>query len=265
MQYLGQHFLKNTKAIDAILGGLNVQPGETIIEIGPGKGALTLPLLELCKNKNTRYIGIEKDSELASSLESEIKNKELGIDAKIITGDALKEIPSVIHNSSFITPDRYAIVGNIPYYITGHLLRIIGELKHRPRVTVLMIQKEVAVRLSSKPPKMNLLSAATQVWARVEILERLKPQDFDPPPEVDSAIIKLTPVNLAVKNLENYYKTIHAAFKQPRKTLVNNLSESLAQPKEKINQILTNLGLSLTLRAQNLSIEELIKLSNVIY
>jgi 16S rRNA (adenine1518-N6/adenine1519-N6)-dimethyltransferase len=303
-QKLGQHFLKNNLAIKKIIAAINIQSGDVIIEIGPGTGALTFPLMKECAEKKcpdsvedsrlcrSKLIAIEKDELLAKNLG---ENIQLPIsNFQIIKGDVIKVLPKLIDNWK-LEIRNWKLVGNIPYYITGKLLRIISELKYKPKLTVLMIQKEVAERIIASPPRMNLLAAATQFWAKPEIILKLKPADFDPAPEVDSAVIKLTtkvaiPANEpesrsgkqeeldsrfhrndkiknenSAKETENYYKLIHIIFKQPRKTLLNNLKDGTDIPKEKLEKLLKMLNLSLNCRPQNLTIDNIIKLTNLIY
>lgn len=256
-RFLGQHFLKNKTVIKKIIGALDLQRGDVVIEIGPGRGALTIPLVEQCHEVGCSLIAIEKDPELGASLGKIIGDRLKNI-VKISTGDALKLLPSITHN---LVPTAYKIVGNIPYYITGILLRVISELNPRPIKTVLMVQKEVAERVAAKPPTMNLLSAATQIWANASIIARLKPNDFDPPPKVSSAVIVLTtrPSSLTMHDMQNYYNFIHRAFKQPRKTLLNNLTNN----KEDVLMRLKQLGYTEKTRAQELSIEQLLQLAQL--
>ncbi len=254
-QPLGQHFLKNLKAVEAALAALNLQKGDFVVEIGPGKGVLTQPLADKIKDLSGKLIAIEKDLALVDNL---LKSRS---GAEIIEGDALK----ILENPKFLAklPKNWKIIGNIPYYITGHLLRILGEIDNPPQMAVLMVQKEVAERVTARPPKMNLLAAATQIWADISIIFRLKPGDFDPPPEVESAIIELaTKYEYAKEELNNYYKLIHAAFKQPRKTLLNNLAERYGLEKAAILPILEKVGFGEKTRAQELSVEQLLQLSN---
>src|SRR3989344_8067718 len=105
----------------------------------------------------------------------------------------------------------------------------LSELAKKPELIVITIQKEVAERLMVQAPKMNLLAAAVQIWAKPEIIGCLKTGDFDPPPKADSTIVKLTPNApiLHVRKLAEYFKLIKLIFKQPRKTLLNNLSTGL--------------------------------------
>ena len=247
---LGQHLLLNKTAIQKIVQAANPQNGELIIEIGPGAGALTLPLIKKCEVVGAGLIAIEKDAALAQKL----KIKKEGV--KIITGDALKILPAIMQESLFMI-HNYKIVGNIPYYITGKLLRIISELPNKPALTVLMIQKEVAERLIAQPPKMNLLAAAVQYWATPQLLFNLKPTDFNPPPKVDSAVIALAPNGKTNdhKTTASYYRLIRAIFKKPRKTILNNLKTGLTVTKQEAEAILNQEHIDPSSRPQNLSVK----------
>ena len=282
---LGQHLLKSETAIKKIIAALDIKNNETIIEIGPGKGALTFPLINVCRETNSKLIAIEKDPKLGSRVEGLGDSKYL----KIIIGDALKILPEITKPYT-LTPTPYKLVGNIPYYITGKLLRIIGELENKPDLSVLMLQKEVAERICAEPKRMNpvrsrpaegnatatlgrpasngmnLLAAATQFWSEPKILFSLKPADFDPPPKVNSTVIKLTNLNPkpSTLNPETYYKFIHIIFKQPRKTLLNNLKDGLTMPKEEIERALSSLKINPKTRPQNLSIEQIRELSQIL-
>jgi len=277
---LGQHFLVNKPKLQKIVEALDLKPGDTVIEIGPGHGELTLLLARNFQFliSNFQIIAIEKDLKLANDLKSKIQN--LGIkNVKIIKGDALKILPdlcSKFHDLSF------KIVGNIPYYITGHLLRIIGELENKPSLIVLTVQKEVAQRIIAQPPRMNLLAASVQFWAEPEIIDYISKKDFRPQPKVDSAIIKFNIRKFDLLNIDNnfgrsnfqeiknnYYKLIKILFKQPRKTILNNLLniKRFDLPKIDVNirrsnlqKLLKNVGINPSDRPQNLTIEQIKKL-----
>ena len=280
---LGQHFLINKSAINKIVSALNLQPDDTVIEIGPGKGALTFPLIKECEKIGCKLIAVEKDPQLGLRVEGLGDRK----DFKIIIGDALKEIPKITKPYT-PNPIPYKIVGNIPYYITGKLLRLIGELitNYQLPITniILMVQKEVAERLAAEPPQMNLLAAAVQFWAEPKILFTLKPDDFTPQPEVNSAVIKLTTKvviptaepgsrkeNLDSRlrgndadKTEKYYKLIRIIFKQPRKTIFNNLKTGLKISPELIENNLKSLEIDPQSRPQNLSIEQIKELVSIL-
>ncbi|MBI4993852.1 hypothetical protein HZC33_02775 [Candidatus Wolfebacteria bacterium] len=316
--YLGQHFLKNKQKLQKIVEAIDLEKGDFIIEIGPGKGALTIPLFEKYKELNCKIIAIEKDSRLAQDLRNRISS---GVE--IIEGDALKVLPQIIQNYKLQTIN-YKLVGNIPYYITGYLFRILGELKNKPSKIVLLIQREVAERVCAKPPEMNLLAASVQFWAKPEIISYVSRKDFLPPPKVESAIIKLEPFATAScsKNFnnnknknknkndnnkinkigrrkimaatascskirerigektrertrertresigdENYYKLLKILFKQPRKTILNNLSSGISgKKKEEIIEKLEKIGINSQDRPQNLGIGQIKKISEILF
>lgn len=258
MKRLGQHFLKNQRALNAIIGALHITAGDTIIEIGPGHGELTEHLLASPAEK---IIAIEKDPVLAKILESRIENHALGKKVTIILGDALTELP--ILNSKCIVRNS-KLVGNIPYYITGYLFRIIGELAYKPSRAVFIIQKEVAERLCAVPPRMNRLAASVQIWARPKIIMTLSPDNFDPPPKVNSAIISMDIRKhvLGIRALDTYYRMVNILFRQPRKTIINNLSFSLPTlPKDRLRRALTHIPIAFTARPQHLSVKKIKELS----
>jgi 16S rRNA (adenine1518-N6/adenine1519-N6)-dimethyltransferase len=141
---------------------------------------------------------------------------------------------------------------------------MIGELKNQPKVTIIMIQEEVAERICAQPPKMNRLAASIQYWAKPKIIARAPKTDFSPPPEVDSAVIKLETLEETGRT-SNYYEVMRAIFAQPRKTILNNLGDanlgsSVGDTKEtKANIILKlqKLGIDPGSRPQNLTIENI--------
>ncbi len=287
-QYLGQHFLKNKEKLQEIINALDLKNSDIVIEIGPGKGALTIPLLEECKKLNCKIIAIEKDGLLAGDLKEKFKSDK---NIEIIEGDALKALSRLIQNSEFRI-QNYKIVGNIPYYITGYLFRILGELENKPELIVLLIQKEVAERVCAGKGDMNLLAASVQFWAEPKIISYVSKKDFSPVPKVESAIIKLTPFKTIARDSiekEDYYKFIKILFKQPRKMILNNLeagfkSENLKfnnnvfeiknkkddlkikidkkEIKEKIIEKLKSIGINPQARPQDLGVEDIEKIIN---
>lgn len=282
MTKLGQHFLKNKIKLKKIVNSLELKDDDVVIEIGPGHGELTGELRSA--NYKLKIIAIEKDKELAESLKEKFKNDE---NIEIIEGDALKLLTQLT-NDLRPTTNNYKITGNIPYYITGFLFRIFSELKNKPSLIILLIQKEVAERICAEPKKMNpvrsrtlkmsdgrfqqpasngmnLLAAAVQFWAKPKIIGYISKKDFRPMPKVDSAIIKLTIYDRqpATNDAENYYQFIKILFKQPRKTILNNLrltTDDQRLLKEKIE----SMGINFNNRPQNLNINQIIKLSQIL-
>jgi len=161
-------------------------------------------------------------------------------------------------------PSAYKLVGNIPYYITGKLLRVIGELKKKPRVIVLTIQKEVAERLCANPPKMNLLAASVLFWGEPEIVRLVPKGAFSPQPKVESAIVLIKPRENQKSEAEakKYYSFIKILFNQPRKTIVNNIANGLTITKKEVEFILLSSGIEPGLRPQNLDIDTINILSH---
>ena len=248
---LGQHFLKDQKALARIVTSLAISKNDTIVEIGPGHGELTEHILKAGPKK---VIAIEKDSALVSSIQYLVSSND---DLEIINGDALKILPTV-SKTYHLSPLTYKLVGNIPYYITGKLLRTIGDLEDKPSVVVLTIQKEVAERLSAKPPKMNLLAASVQFWGEPEIVRTISRHAFRPQPKVESAIIRIAlrqKAEILSENSNKYYKFIKILFKQPRKTVANNLKDGSDYTRQEVEEFLKSHGIEPTLRPQNLDID----------
>ncbi len=275
--YLGQHFLKNIAVIKKIIAAIDPQSGETIIEVGPGHGELTIPLAAACEKIGAKIIAVEKDKKLAEALRLKIetfKTGELRLgQVDVLNGDALSVLSSQVINLQI-----FKIAGNIPYYITGHLLRALSELDAKPARAVFTIQKEVAERICAAPPRMNRLAASVQFWAKPKIIAQVPPADFSPPPKVDSAVIQLDArnhnadraedysegVGVESDNVERYYATVRVLFAQPRKTILNNLAaDHTAQPapKSEIITMLSKLGINSKARPQDLTIENIAKIA----
>jgi 16S rRNA (adenine1518-N6/adenine1519-N6)-dimethyltransferase len=294
MQKLGQHFLKNAEVLQKIVSALALADNDRVIEIGPGHGELTAPLVRAAQGKRCEIFCIEKDHALIGELEQFAAQENAtaaggtgdevsaGARVTIIEGDALKLLPETI--ALFPHGASYKIVGNIPYYITGKLLRTISELEHKPERTVLLIQKEVAERICAAPPDMNRLAASVQFWADAEIVAHVPRKDFSPVPEVDSTVIGLNTKLSAEKsapgfakhgdatrtldrNLDPalYYRAVRAIFAQPRKTLLNNLSAA-AEKTAKKNDIaarIEKIGINPDARPQDLSIDQIASIARL--
>jgi len=252
---LGQNFLKSGKKLRKIVEALNLGNKDWVVEIGPGHGELTRELRAI--NPESRVILIEKDERLVAVLREKFGDDK---NIQIIEGDALKVLPEIAESIS----KPYKIVGNIPYYITGHLFRIIGELKKKPSLAVFTVQKEVAERITAEVPKMNLLAASIQFWAEPKIISRISKKNFRPVPKVDSAVVRLE-INkgkISRGDAESYYSLLRAVFKQPRKTVFNNLNSSFKN-KEKITKNLEKVGIDMKSRPQNIEVSQLVKLSTL--
>lgn len=259
MEKLGQHFLKNKSALRLIAESLELTPDDVVIEIGPGHGELT-DFLQIVNDKS-RIILIEKDERLFDFLKEKFKG---GDRMAVVRGDALKTLPDIIQNSKFKILD-YKLVGNIPYYITGHLFRIMSELTHKPERCVFTIQKEVADRMCATPPRMNRLAASVQFWAKIKAIKILPASDFHPQPKVSSAIIVLEKMEATDIGHESYYAAVRALFAQPRKTLANNLAAATGQKRAEVAAKLSAIGMLPTNRPQNLAINEIIVIAKTFF
>ncbi len=263
MRRLGQHFLKNERIVKRIVDTIEVSRNDRIIEIGPGHGELTFPLLDACTAAGAALSVIEKDDRLATSLAGKLE----GV-ADVTPGDALEVIGEILSRTE---RGPIKLTGNLPYYITGHLLRIISEASQKPERCVFMIQREVAERICARPPRMNRLAASVQFWSDPEIVTTVPRSDFSPPPEVESAVILLKRKNRGVMDKEGkYYRAVRAIFSQPRKTLGNNIAAELEKggmSKEASTAKISLLGDGIlpTQRPQNLSVEQISRIAEALF
>ncbi len=244
---LGQNFLTDTSVLESIARTLSPLPGELVVEIGPGHGELTKHLLAL----GVPVTAVEKDDRLIGGLTASFSREIAGGKLTIVHGDALDVLEKILPDT------QYLLIGNIPYYVTGHLIRTVGDLTNKPRLTVFTVQKEVAERVAAHSPNMNLLAGAVQVWADASVLFTIPRKKFNPVPKVDSAVLKL--INRGTVVPKNYYTILRALFRQPRKTLSNNLRGIPNAP-----EALRVTGLNPNDRAQTLSVEKILKLGELL-
>lgn len=252
---LGQHFLRSPGIAADIVAAARLDDTDHVLEIGSGQGVLTFRLSHIAKT----VLAVEKDPRLAAALtEALVRN---GIkNVRVIPGDILKLLPH-------LERIRYTIVANIPYYLTSRLIRMLLEYTPQPKNITLMVQKEVAERIVSKPPHMNLLALSVQLYAHPKILFGVSKKHFAPPPKVDSAVISITPYAKSPSNRQGDTRGVltiaKAAFSGKRKILENTLSKNLGLPKAKIASILGSLDLSHR-RPEALSIDHWAKLINAL-
>jgi 16S rRNA (adenine1518-N6/adenine1519-N6)-dimethyltransferase len=242
---LGQNFLNNPEIITQIINSANISADDFVLEIGPGEGILTKELV--------KYAAQVKSIELDSLLIPDLQEKFLKqANLEIITGDILKI------NLQEITQNKpYKVIANIPYYITSPIIRLFLESPCQPKEMILMIQKEVAQRIVASPGKMSILSNSVQYYAHAEILFLVSHENFTPTPKVDSAVIKIVPhtsFNSSNSQTKSFFRLIRAGFSSKRKTLLNNLLNSLHIEKGLLEAIFKQISLKPTVRAQELSI-----------
>lgn len=241
---LGQHWLHDKDALQAIVAAAKVGPGDIVLEIGPGLGTLTK---ELCE-RATKVVAVEYDDLLAVELPYRVPAENL----EVQHGDIL--------DFDFATlPKKYKVVANIPYYLTSNLIRRMCESVNPFDVAVLLIQKEVAERVAAQPGQTSLLSVSTQFYCDVELGPVVTADLFTPPPKVDSQVLILhyrsEPLFKGVDN-KKFFRIVKAGFSERRKMLRSSLSGGLAISKIEADTMLAAAGISGNLRAQALTMEQ---------
>jgi 16S rRNA (adenine1518-N6/adenine1519-N6)-dimethyltransferase len=257
---LGQHFLSDSSAALRIVQALGDVSQATVLEIGPGRGALTTHLARFAR----RLIAIETDRVLAAQLRM---NFSLRPNVEIIEGDILAidfntlfgPKPGSTRPGMEHAPEKVRGIGNLPYFLTSDILLRLFEYHKYFDEIVLMVQKEVADRLAARPgtSEYGLLSATAQLYATVEKLFTLPPGAFSPPPKVHSAVLRLTispQLEQLRVNEEQFIQFLKISFAQKRKTLWNNLKSKYAS--ENLKRAMSNTKIRDTARAEALSLEQ---------
>lgn len=245
---LAQHFLKDANCLKLITQAADLKTGDFVMEIGAGKGVLTKALLK----KGAKVTAVEKDSALAKELTREfIKDINSG-NLIVIKGD----VRDVLKNMKF--KNKWKLVGSIPYYLTGQILRFMTDTKRKPLVTALMVQKEVAEKIVAKPPRMNMLAAIIALFYKTDIATFVPKNAFTPEPKIDSAILSfdLLPKSEIFPNSLQLIEFIKAGFRQPRKILLSNLQHYWKNiGREKLEKRLFKFKMPKNTRAQELTVK----------
>ena len=261
---LGQHWLRDREILDAIAFSAEIEDGDFVLEIGPGLGTLTSSLLKFA-GKNGRVLSVEFDENLAKKLPAQFPGKNL----EIINADFLDFDLSKL-------PKNYKVAANVPYYITSKIVEKLLTSENKPSVAALLVQKEVAERMAAKAGELSILAIASQIYAEVS-LDILVPREFfTPPPKVDSQVVVLKSREhnmIEIFNSKNnceisekeFFRIVKAGFAAKRKKIAKSLSANLAISKEQTAEILEKCKISPDLRAQDLNIEEWLKISKVFF
>lgn len=241
---LGQHWLTDTASLQAICEAAEVSKADTVLEVGPGTGTLTVFLAK----RAGRVIAVELDEQLADELPRRVPADNLEVVQQSILKFDLTRLTS-----------GYKVVANIPYYLTGELLRQLSEMANPPARAVLLVQQEVAERVAARPGKMSLLSVTTQFYWEVSLGRVVPAKLFTPPPKVNSQIIVLarrpTPLYPGVA-AKPFFRLVRICFAQRRKTLLNSLCAGLQLERPVAADLLKRSGISPGLRPQALSLEQ---------
>jgi 16S rRNA (adenine1518-N6/adenine1519-N6)-dimethyltransferase len=252
---LGQHFLTGQWAARALAQAAHIKKGETVLEIGPGKGALTKELLAT----GGHVLAVEKDGVLV---------KQLGrtFAAEIASG-ALKIVPADIRDFSpeehGLVRGGYALAANIPYYITGEIIRKFLETGATPRALALLVQKEVAERIIARDKKESILSISAKAYGKPRIVAKVSRGNFSPPPSVDSAILLIDNVSkdfFSGITEKEFFSVVRAGFSSKRKFLANNLGVKFG--KARALEAIQSCGLNEKVRAEDAALDQWKSLAN---
>jgi len=256
----GQNFIFDLNLLRRIVDQAGIGAGDRVVEIGPGAGTLTRELLE----KGAQVLAIEIDPALLPVLEKVLE----GTKGIVVQGDALKmNFDEMVDAYGLEHP--YKVVANLPYYITTPLIMSLLENRYHIEDIVVMVQKEVAERLTASPgtKEYGAVTLAVEYYAEAEILFPISRQLFRPIPEVDSALIRLKPRETPIIQVcdgELLFKIIKAAFGQRRKTLVNSLAAiEVGLVKTKIVEVLAKGGIDQRTRGEALSLAQFAQLTNL--
>lgn len=248
---LGQNFLRDAVILDRIVRESGTGPDDTVLEIGPGTGELTERLVRAAK----WVVAVELDETLAHHVRARLLDAD---NLAVINANVLDYTPADLLAEGKASPP-YAVVANIPYYITAPILRTFLENALPPRRMTMMMQKEVALSLVARPGKMSLLGASVQFYGEARLLFTVQRTAFYPVPNVDSAVVRIDVRErpaVDVPDVAQYFSVIRAGFSQPRKQLHNALAGRLWLPPDTAPQVLRIAGIDPMRRAQTLSLEE---------
>lgn len=251
-KYLGQNFLINETILPKIIEAADISKDDTIIEVGPGFGILTEALLDA----GAKVYAIEKDFDLIARLTKRFGNNK---NLKIVHQDAL-----FFDLTQF---KKYKVVSNLPFYIASPLIRKFLESSNPPELMIVMIQKEVAEKILAKPgdSERGILTLAVEFYADAEKIAVVSRNSFRPQPKVDAEIIKIKPkshLRGEEKSVEPklFFRVVKAGFASKRRQVHNSLAATLRMPKDEVLNILNQANIDPMLRAEDLSLEEWIRL-----
>ena len=239
---LGQNFLKSPAVVRKMAEVASLDANDTVLEIGPGKGVLTKVLLDI----GAKVIAVEKDTELIPILQDkfalQMHSGQLSLLCADITNINVKDLPQ-----------DYKIVANIPYNITGEIIRMFLESDNQPQSMTLLVQKEVAQRIVAKGGKESILSMSVKAYGVPQYVQKVPAMLFNPAPKVDSAVLHIANVSTDFFTDHNiseqaFFTTVKQGFAQKRKMLTNNLNIS--------GDTLTKLDIKPTARAETLTLEQ---------
>ena len=245
-QSLGQNFLWDENILERIVSAAPAVKNEHVLEIGPGLGHLTEKLSSCFE----QVVAVELDDRFIQILQDRLAALD---NVSIVHGDILEQ-----DLSSLMSNSRYHVVANVPYYITGAILRHLMESAQRPESVVMTVQKEVAQRMSASPNKMSLMAVNVQRYGKVKLVDTIKAGNFWPRPDVDSAIVSIDlrgGPTIALANDSRFMQIVKAGFAQKRKMLRKNL-RALGISAETLGRCFERANVSGSRRAETLTLAE---------
>lgn len=251
---LGQHFLRDRAMPPRIANGACIEASDLIVEVGPGLGVLTEELAgRLEPEKGGKLVAVELDGTLLPLLHERFAQHP---HVSFMHADVLDVPPGALTGGR-----AYKLIANLPYYITSAVLRHFLEAEAKPVSLTVMVQREVADRIVARPPEMSLMSVAVQFYGVPRILFRVPPGAFNPPPKVESAVMRVdifrpgeAPVQPASES--GFFRIAQAGFGQRRKQLANTLSSGLGLPKSEVVRHLQEAGIDPARRPETLTLKE---------
>jgi 16S rRNA (adenine1518-N6/adenine1519-N6)-dimethyltransferase len=248
----GQNYLLSGAPIAAMLRAGDVSGTDTIVEVGPGFGVLTIALAEQAKH----VIAFEIEKKLFGYWD---KLQEMYPAVDMRWGNVLKEFPVM----QVTLPDTYKVIANVPYHITALLLRLFLEAVKKPERIIVMVQREVADRICAKAGEMSLLSVSIQYYGKPKIVAKVAKGSFWPQPKVDSAVVAIT--SIAERNdAVSFFTLTRAGFANKRKQLWKNISDGLGLPRSDVRKAILDVVGNERARAQELTIDQWICLKDTL-
>lgn len=246
---LGQHWLKDRDILAAIADDAELLPDDTVLEIGPGLGTLTSELLR----RAGRVVAVEFDPDLARKLPGQFPGKNLTVVHEDILQFDLGALPA-----------GHKVVANVPYYITSKIIETLMTAENKPSLVVILVQKEVAQRVAARAGDMSILAVSAQVFAEAYLGVEVPREYFTPPPKVDSQVVVLRTREhplVAPEDEKAFFRVVKAGFSAKRKKLRSSIAAGLAISKPAAEELLRHADINPELRAEDLSIDDWLRLA----
>ncbi|QQR52465.1 ribosomal RNA small subunit methyltransferase A [bacterium] len=236
---LGQHFLVDAASLESIMAAAKPDKNDTVLEIGPGLGVMTQPLTR----QAGQVVAVETDPILADLL-----RRDAPANLKVVEQDFLLFDLTAL-------PSGYKVIANLPYYLTSKIMRLLLESSNPPSVMSVLVQKEVAERITASPGKMSVLAFSVQYYGRPEIVAMVERHKFWPSPDVDSAVLRISLKGPAfAADTAKLFRLVKAGFGEKRKTLKNALSGGLNLSPDLVIALLETANIVPLARAQELDV-----------